>query len=135
MDVYLISDQQNLQSVNITGYFVRLGNSVDEISLYKRTGAANTSLKIIDGVDGILNASNNTVKIKVSRTAAGLFTLERDLTGIGFDYFPEGSALDNSIISTSSFGFLVQQSTVLRRLLQIPPRQTSSRPQPLIQTP
>ena len=111
VDVYLISDQQNLQSVNITGYFVRLGNSVDEISLYKRTGAANTSLKIIDGVDGILNASNNTVKIKVSRTAAGLFTLERDLTGIGFDYFPEGSVLDNSIVSTAYFGFIVQQST------------------------
>ena len=112
VDVYINSDQQNLQSVNITGYFVRLGNSVDEISLYKRTGAANTSLKIIDGVDGILNTSNNTLKIKVSRTAAGLFTLERDLTGIGFDYFPEGSVLDNSITSTSYFGFLVQQSTV-----------------------
>jgi hypothetical protein len=111
VDVYLISDQQNLQSVNITGYFVRLGNSVDEISLYKRTGAANTSLKIIDGVDGILNTSNNTLKIKVSRTAAGLFTLERDLTGIGFDYFPEGSVLDNSIVSTAYFGFMVQQST------------------------
>lgn len=112
VDVYLISDQQNLQSVNITGYFVRLGNSVDEISLYKRTGAANTSVKIVDGVDGTLNTSNNTVKIRVSRTAAGLFTLERDLTGVGFDYFPEGSASDNSIMSTTSFGFLVQQSTV-----------------------
>ena len=112
VDVYLISDQQNLQSVNITGYFVRLGNSADEISLFKRTGAVNTSVKIVDGVDGTLNTSNNTVKIRVSRTAAGLFTLERDLTGIGFDYFPEGSTLDNSIMSTSYFGFLVQQSTV-----------------------
>jgi hypothetical protein len=112
VDVYLISDQQNLQSANINGYFVRLGNSVDEISLYKRTGAANTSVKIIDGVDGILNTSNNIVKIKVSRTAAGQFTLERDLSGIGFDYYPEGSVLDNSIVNTISFGFLVQQSTV-----------------------
>jgi len=85
VDVYLISDQQNLQSVNITGYFVRLGNSADEISLFKRTGAVNTSVKIVDGVDGTLNTSNNTVKIRVSRTAAGLFTLERDLTGNGFD--------------------------------------------------
>jgi hypothetical protein len=112
VDVYLISDQQNLQSASINGYFVRLGNSVDEISLYKRTGAVNTSVKIIDGVDGILNTSNNTVKIKVSRTAAGQFTLERDLSGIGFDYYPEGSVLDNSIVNTISFGFLVQQSTV-----------------------
>jgi len=112
VDVYLISDQQNLQSASINGYFVRIGNTADEVALYKRTGAVNTSVKIIDGLDGSLNTSNNTIKIKVSRTAAGLFTLERDLTGIGFDYFPEGSALDNSITSTSYFGFLVQQSTV-----------------------
>jgi hypothetical protein len=112
VDVYLISDQQNLQSASINGYFVRIGNTADEVALYKRTGAVNTSIKIIDGLDGTINTSNNTVKIKVSRTAAGLFTLERDLTGVGFDYFPEGSVLDNSIISTSYFGFLVQQSTI-----------------------
>ena len=112
VDVYLISDQQNLQSASINGYFVRIGNTADEVALYKRTGAVNTSVKIIDGIDGSVNTSNNIVKIKVSRTAAGQFTLERDLSGIGFDYFPEGSVVDNSILSTSYFGFFVQQSTV-----------------------
>ncbi|HEX8577101.1 MAG TPA: hypothetical protein VF677_12475, partial [Flavobacterium sp.] len=61
VDVYLTSDQANLQSANINGYFVKIGNTNDEVALYKRSGVAVT--KLIDGGDGILNTSNNRIKI------------------------------------------------------------------------
>ena len=111
VDVYLISDQENLQNASINGYFIRMGGTDDEISLYRRTGATNTSVKIIDGTNGALNTSNNFCKIRVTRTSANLFILERDLSGIGFDYFSEGSVVDNVILTSSYFGILVQQST------------------------
>ncbi|MBC7607002.1 MAG: hypothetical protein H7199_08600, partial [Burkholderiales bacterium] len=43
VDVYLISNTANLKSTSINGYFVRMGDTPDEISLYKRSGAASTS--------------------------------------------------------------------------------------------
>jgi len=111
VDVYLVSDQQNLQSASINGYFIRIGGTDDEISLFKRTGAANTSVKLIDGINGILNSSNSTCKIRVTRTDANVFILERDLTGVGFDYFTEGSMSDNTINNTNYFGVYIVQST------------------------
>src|ERR1700741_2290585 len=112
VDVYLTSDQSDLQSAGINGYFVRIGGTLDEICLYKRTGAAGTSVKIIDGADGILNTSNNTAKIKVTCSAANLFTLDRDLTGTGGSYVNEGSVTDATITTSSNFGVFIQQSTV-----------------------
>lgn len=111
VDIYLVSDQQNLQSASINGYFIRIGGTDDEISLFKRTGAANTSVKLIDGINGILNSSNSAFKIRVTRTDANVFILERDLTGVGFDYFTEGSMSDNTINNTNYFGIYIVQST------------------------
>lgn len=109
VDIYLISDVANLQSSSINGYFVRLGGTSDEISLYKRVGT--TSTKIIDGTDGVLNASNNTLKIKITRSSGNVWDLERDITGTGNSYSSEGNVTDATILASSYFGILVQQST------------------------
>ncbi len=108
-DIYLTSDSANLQSTTHSGYFVRIGNTTDEISLYKRTSG--TNLEIIDGLDGQTNLSNNLIKIKVTRDAADLWTLKRDLTGTGSSYFTEGSVTDAAISTSSFFGIFIQQST------------------------
>jgi len=108
-DVYLICDSANLKSTNRTGYFVRIGNTKDEICLYKHIGGKN--IKIIDGVDGQTNTSNNTVKIKVSRDANNLWKLKRDLTGTGLNYIKEGTVKDSSINSSAYFGISVKQSS------------------------
>lgn len=110
VDVYLVSDQVDLRSPNIHGYFVRIGNTDDEISLYKRNGSLASSTKLIDGINSSLSSSNTIVRIKVARTAAGMFTLERDLTG-GTNYFTEGTATEAVFMATSSFGIYIQQST------------------------
>ena len=46
-DIYLTADQSNLLSPSLSGYFVRIGGTTDEISLYRKV--AGVSTKIIDG--------------------------------------------------------------------------------------
>jgi hypothetical protein len=108
-DVYLTCDSANLKSANRAGYFVRIGNTKDEICLYKRIGDKN--IKIIDGADGQTNTSNNTIKIKVTRDANNLWKLKRDITGTGLNYIKEGTVIDSSITGSAYFGISVKQST------------------------
>lgn len=110
-DIYLISDKADLQSAMINGYFIRIGNTEDEISLYKRSGSTGSSIRIIDGINGSVGSSNNTVKIRVSRNHLGLFTLDREVIGANSSIVNEGSFVDNTHINTSSFGIFIQQST------------------------
>ena len=110
-DIYLISNKADLQSTMINGYFIRIGNTEDEISLYKRSGTTGSSIRIIDGINGSVGSSNNTVKIRVSRNHLGLFTLDREVIGTNSTIVNEGSFVDNTHINTSSFGIFIQQST------------------------
>lgn len=109
VDIYLTADQSNLMSSTLSGYFVRIGGTTDEISLYKKV--AGTSTKIIDGIDGVTNTSNNTLKIKVKCSAANDWTLERDITGTGTSYILEGTINDATLTSSAFFGFSITQST------------------------
>lgn len=110
VDAYLIADNSNLAASTINGYFVRIGNTNDDISLYKSTTGAQAIL--IDGVNAsIASTSNNLIKIKVTRTSANLFTLQRDMTGIGASYFTEGTATDATFNVSTTFGFVIKQST------------------------
>ncbi len=107
-DVYLTSELSNLASGANNGYFVRIGGTPDEISLYKVTAGAVSIL--INGTDGITNSSNNTLRIKVIRDENNLWTLERDATG-GTDYTLEGNATDNTFTTSNFFGIKILQST------------------------
>ena len=90
-DVYLVSDQVHLDGP-LNGYFVRIGNTTDEVSLYRQTGSTRT--KIIDGRDGLLNRNNNLLKVKVERDAQGVWQLWADSSGTGQQYVLEGTASD-----------------------------------------
>ncbi|MCY7421893.1 MAG: lamin tail domain-containing protein [Chitinophagaceae bacterium] len=109
-DVYLIASQSNLTSTTLTGYFVRIGNTDDEISLYRKD-VAGVPVKIIDGINAVTNTSNNNIKIRVTRSAANVFTLYRDLTATGNSFVAEGSATDATYTTAAFFGFYVKQST------------------------
>jgi hypothetical protein len=108
VDVYLMADNANLSLAN-NGYFVRIGNTADEISLYKRVGGTNTM--IINGVDGLVNSStNNPFKIKVTREASNTWTLMHD-KGVTGMYTTEGVVVDSDVNTSSHFGILIVQST------------------------
>lgn len=108
-DVYLAASQSNISASNTTGYFVRIGDTPDEVSLYRKE-ANGSSIKIIDGTDGLLNSSNNVLKIRVIRDAGSQWTLWRDLGATGA-YLQEGTANDATFPQSSFFGLWVRQST------------------------
>lgn len=110
IDVYLTASASDITLNTTTGYFVRIGNTDDEICLYRKD-ASGAIVKIIDGVNGILNTSNNVMKIKVFRNAANLWSLSRDLGGTGTNYFNEGVVTDATYLTSSFFGIKVTQST------------------------
>ncbi|MDQ6763537.1 MAG: lamin tail domain-containing protein [Bacteroidota bacterium] len=110
IDVYLIASASDLTANSTTGYFVRIGNTNDEICLYRKDNGGVVT-KIIDGADDILNKSSNVMNIKVVRDASNQWILSRDLSGTGRSYTAEGAVTDATYTSTSFFGFLVKQST------------------------
>ena len=109
-DVFLTASASDISQPATSGYLVRIGNTDDEIALYRKdaTGAVT---KLIDGVNGILNTSSNTMKIKVTRSSTNVWTLYRDITGTGSTYVSEGTATDATFTTSAFFGILVRQST------------------------
>ena len=113
VDVYLTSSATNIPDIGSTGYFVRIGNTADEVSLYRKDAGIAAGIKIIDGVDGAISSTtNNQIKISVTRNVANQWTLLRDVTGTGTTYFTEGKVTDATYTSSAFFGFVVKQSTV-----------------------
>jgi hypothetical protein len=108
-DVFLTASAADLTAPSTTGYFVRIGNTADEIALYRKDDGSIT--KLIDGVDGLTNTSDNTLHIKVLRTATNAFVLYRDATGTGTSFTEEGFAVDATYTTSTHFGILVRQST------------------------
>jgi hypothetical protein len=98
--VYLVSDNADL-SGSLNGYFVQVGNTSDEISLYRQTGTAIT--EILDGLDGTVNTPMVTVRIQVTRDAVGNWAVFHDVTG-GQSFTAEGTVLDNTYSTTTNFG-------------------------------
>ncbi len=110
VDVYLISANSDLTLTGNTGYFIRIGNTDDAVSLYRKD-AAGSGTKIIDGTDAILNKSSNVLKIKITRDGNSQWILSRDISGTGNSFTSEGSVTDGTYTTSSFFGFLVKQST------------------------
>ena len=110
IDAWLTSSSGDLRAPSNSGYFVRIGNTDDEISLYRKDENGITT-KIIDGENDVLNHSSNVIKIKVIRNTANQWTLYRDMSGTGNSFSNEGSNIDSTFTTSSYFGFLIKQST------------------------
>jgi hypothetical protein len=98
--VYLVSDNDDLKG-SLNGYYVMIGGTPDEISLYRQDGTAVT--EIIDGLDDAVDMSTVNARVRVTRDGAGNWELLRDTTG-GFSFISEGTVLDANHSSTSHFG-------------------------------
>jgi hypothetical protein len=105
--VYLMSDTDFLPLAT-EAYFVMIGNTTDEVSLYKKHGS--TSTKIIDGWDGVCNSANVKARVKVSRDAFGNFELWVD-TSLNFtNYISQDQVFDNTFMFSKYFGVLCEYS-------------------------
>lgn len=98
--IYLVSDNADL-TASLNGYFILVGNTADEISLYRQTGT--TVTEILDGLDFTVNSDPVNVRIRVTRDALGNWEVFRDITG-GYAFTSEGTVSDNTHTSTTHFG-------------------------------
>ena len=98
--IYLVSDQADLTH-SLNGYFVMVGDTPDEISLYRQSGASATI--IINGVDGSVNQSIVNVSVKVTRDNLGNWQLFSDVGNTG-TFISEGTVFDNTFNASSHFG-------------------------------
>ncbi|RYY19968.1 MAG: lamin tail domain-containing protein [Cytophagaceae bacterium] len=103
-DVWLLASQPDLKSPATKGYFVRLGGTDDEVSLFRKD-SAKAAVLVIDGLNGTLaSTTNNLVRVRVTRSLTGQWKLERDLTG-GRTFVAEASQpLDNTHQRSAALG-------------------------------
>ncbi|MDR1679126.1 MAG: lamin tail domain-containing protein [Prevotellaceae bacterium] len=94
---YLVSSNSDLTNTN--AYYVQIGNSADEISLYKQTGTIKT--KIIDGTDKRIDTNPVEVNIKVTRDENGKWSLFSKLATES-DFVQEGN---DTIETTHQFSY------------------------------
>ena len=90
--IYLAADRPSIQG-EANGYFIKVGHSTREVSLYRQTGA--TEAEIIDGLDDRVNQPVVLVRIRVTRTGAGLWELFCDVGNTGA-FAREGAAADQT---------------------------------------
>ena len=111
-DVYLTASASDIGAATTTGYFVRIGNTADDICLYRKDAGAAKFIKIIDGTDGAVSSTtNNDIKVNVIRTADKHWYLKRQLA-TDVNYVSEGDVMDATYTTSAYFGILVKQSTV-----------------------
>jgi hypothetical protein len=100
---YLTSDVANLEGP-VNGYYIRMGEngSLDGVDLWEQNGTTHT--KIIDGLPARVALNNNIVRVKVTRTVAGLWTVYSDTTG-GTNWVTEGSVTNNTFTTCNYSGY------------------------------
>ena len=98
--IYLVSSNHNLKEI-LKGYFVKLGGSSDEVSLYRQDGSDEE--EIIDGTDKRLSLAVVNVQVLVSRSAEGEWQLSSKLDTEA-DWYTEGNIIDQNHIQSSFFG-------------------------------
>lgn len=101
-DVYLVSDNPVLTG-SLNGYFVRIGNTTDEVSLYRQTGTTKT--EIIDGLDARVSSDPVEVRVRVTRDAVSNWELFSDPTLSG-TFVQEGDTVDATHLSSTYMGVL-----------------------------
>ncbi len=107
VDFYLTSDRIELDN-NPSGYFLRIGGTKDEISLYRNDAGINTLL--IDGTDSYV-PSNSDFNIRVTHKNGTWKVYAQDLKNGASSYAFLDSVVDQSLTTSSYFGILVAQST------------------------
>ena len=100
MSVYIVSDRADITN-GCNGYYVQIGGSPDEVSLFVQKGTKKT--RIISGIDTRTNTSTVELRIKVTRDALGKFVLMTKLAS-ETEFVTVGTVQNTDIKSSSFFG-------------------------------
>ncbi len=105
MFIYLVSDKADLES-DPNGYYVLVGNTNDEVSLYSTT----SSTPLIDGTDDVTQSSSAFVSVRVTRDDIGNWELLVDTSG-GNNFISEGTSSNTDFEESAYFGILCDYSS------------------------
>lgn len=109
VDLYLMSSAVDLSS-GVNGYFLRIGGTADRLELFRSDAGTAASIGL-QSPDGVVNSStSNPFRVKVTRSAVGLFTLQYDDGATG-NYTSAGGATDATYTSATHFGLRIEQSS------------------------
>ena len=100
-DVYLTADSSDLLAVTLKGYFVRIGNTRDEVCLYRKSS---TPVMLIDGRDGLTDHTSTVLRIKVTCD-------EHHEWALWVNQVLEGTVKDSLLKTSAYMGFAIRQST------------------------
>lgn len=98
--MYIISDVASLAG-GIKGYYVMVGGTGDEVSLFYEHGSSRT--KIIDGTDKRTDGRPVNIKVRVTRDSIGVFNLYSKLSS-ETDFYLEGSVQHTLVTKSTYFG-------------------------------
>lgn len=101
-NIYLVSDSIDLKKA-LNGYFVKIGNTTDEVSLYRQDGEIQT--EIIDGRDDVTDCDSVMLNIRVKRDNSGNWELYSK-TEIDDCFMLEGKVTDNIYYQSDYYGIV-----------------------------
>lgn len=105
--IYIACDNAEISN-GCNGYYVQVGGTNDEVSLFLQQGTKKT--KIIDGRDKRTDGSSVELRIKVTRDANGNFKLFSRLPSES-NFLEEGKVLNNVVKSSNYFGLLYSNTS------------------------
>lgn len=97
---YIISDVAQINSA-LQGYYVQVGGTEDEVSLYLQQGSRKT--KIIGGTDKRTDGRPVNIKVRVTRDSIGLFMLYSRLS-YETEWYLEGSVVNEDVAISKYVG-------------------------------
>ncbi|WP_239020907.1 lamin tail domain-containing protein [Pontibacter arcticus] len=109
-DVYLMASSEDLKNTSTSGYYVRIGGTTDEVSLFRKD-AGKTPITVINGPDKTVATSNNVVRVRVNRSINHEWELLLDATGSGENFVRQGIATDAVYKRSAFFGVLARYSS------------------------
>ncbi|TPG64596.1 lamin tail domain-containing protein [Hymenobacter nivis] len=100
-DVWLMASGPDLGSAATSGYFVRLGGTADNLTLFRKD-SAKTAVALITGqANTLASSTNNLVRVRITRSTTSRWTLERDLAG-GRTFVADGAPATDAAYQRSA---------------------------------
>ncbi|MFD2246290.1 lamin tail domain-containing protein [Pontibacter ruber] len=110
-DVWLIANSEDLKNSSTSGYFVRIGGTADEVSLFRKD-AGKGPVYVINGQDKtIASSNNNLVRVRVTRSINHEWELSIDLSGTGDNFVSQGTATDANYKTSAYVGVLLRYTS------------------------
>ncbi|TLX76892.1 hypothetical protein E9993_04185 [Labilibacter sediminis] len=121
--IFLNANQKEFNE-KLEGYYVMIGGTTDEISLWKQHGGHN--VKIIDGTDDSVGLSSVAAVITVERNELGNWILKRNINQT--ETIVEGEAFDNQLFSSNYFGIYCKYTSTRSNKFSFGPIHISGTP-------